>query len=172
MPTCDVVGNYTIRPSQVEFAEPKSPSKSTTKSSSITLGGQQNKGKGAGCTAIGLTGSPTGLTASSRVSGGKFQPKMVKPKKPEIGVWKTDEAKGRKKNQKEKPKPILFIESFRLNPKGKLMSMMLVGLKISSNKNLLQNRNSMNRIGNGAILTYQCRFHHMDHLYMCHGDFF
>ena len=106
MPTCDVVGNYTIRPSQVEFAEPKSPSKSTTKSSSITLGGQQNKGKGAGCAAIGLTGSPTGLTASSRVSGGKFQPKMVKPKKPEIGVWKTDEAKGRKTNQKEKPKPI------------------------------------------------------------------
>ena len=31
---------------------------------------------------------------------------MVKPKKPEIGVWKIVEAKGRKKNQKEKPKPI------------------------------------------------------------------
>ena len=86
LPTCDVVGQDTIWPFQVEFIEPKSPSKSTIKSSSITLGGQQNKGKGAGCAAIGLTGSPTGLTASSRVSGGKFQPKMVKPKKPEIGV--------------------------------------------------------------------------------------
>jgi len=31
---------------------------------------------------------------------------MVKPKKPEIGVWKTVESKGRRKNQKEKPKPI------------------------------------------------------------------
>ena len=31
---------------------------------------------------------------------------MVKPKKPEIGVWKTVEAKGRKKHQKEKPKLI------------------------------------------------------------------
>ena len=65
----------------------------------------------------------------------------------------------------------LFIESFRLNPKGKLMSMMRVGLKILSNQNLLQNRNSMHRIGNGAILIYQCRFHSMEHLYMCHGNF-
>ena len=32
---------------------------------------------------------------------------MVKPKKPEIGVWKTVEAKGRRKHQKKKPKPIL-----------------------------------------------------------------
>ena len=31
---------------------------------------------------------------------------MVKPKKPEIGVWKTVEAKARKKHQKEKPKLI------------------------------------------------------------------
>ena len=31
---------------------------------------------------------------------------MVKPKKPEIGVWKTIEAKGHKKHQKEKPKLI------------------------------------------------------------------
>ena len=31
---------------------------------------------------------------------------MVKPKKPEIGVWKTVESKGRRKHQKEKLKPI------------------------------------------------------------------
>ena len=31
---------------------------------------------------------------------------MVKSKKPEIVVWKTVEAKDRKKHQKEKPKPI------------------------------------------------------------------
>ena len=32
---------------------------------------------------------------------------MVKPKKPEIGVWKTVESKGRNKRQKEKQKPFL-----------------------------------------------------------------
>jgi len=32
---------------------------------------------------------------------------MVKPKKPEIGVWKTVESKGHHKHQKEKPKPFL-----------------------------------------------------------------
>ena len=64
----------------------------------------------------------------------------------------------------------LFMESFRLKPKCKLMSMMLVGLKISSNQNLLQNRNSVNRIGNGAILIYPCRFHLMEHLYMYRGS--
>ena len=31
---------------------------------------------------------------------------MAKPKKPKIGVWKIVEAKGRRKHQKEKPKPI------------------------------------------------------------------
>ena len=31
---------------------------------------------------------------------------MVKPKKPENGVWKTVQAKGRSKHQKEKPKHI------------------------------------------------------------------
>jgi len=32
---------------------------------------------------------------------------MVKPKKPEIGIWKIVEAKGRRKHQKKKPKPVL-----------------------------------------------------------------
>ena len=32
---------------------------------------------------------------------------MVKPKKPEIGVWKTVESKSRHKHQKEKPKSFL-----------------------------------------------------------------
>jgi hypothetical protein len=80
LPTCDVAGQDTIRPSQVEFVEPKSPSKSTTTSSSTTLGGQQNNGKGAGCTATGLTGSPTGLTASSRVSGGNSNLRWLNPR--------------------------------------------------------------------------------------------
>ena len=39
LPTYDVVGQDTIRPFQVEFIEPKSPSKSTIKSSTTTLGG-------------------------------------------------------------------------------------------------------------------------------------
>ena len=67
---------------------------------------QQNKGKAAGCTATGLTGLKTGLTCSSKVLQNKSKPKMVKPKKPEIGVWKTVRAKGHSKHQKAKPKPI------------------------------------------------------------------
>ena len=103
----NVASQDTIRPSQAEIVKPNSPSKSTeTKCSTSTLWGQQNKGKGAGCTTTGLTGLQTGLTASSRVLQNKSKPKMVKPKKPKIGVWKTVEAKGRRKHQKEKPKPI------------------------------------------------------------------
>src|SRR6185437_1630209 len=68
---------------------------------------QQNKGKDAGCIATGLTGSTTGLTGSSRILQNKSKLKMVKPKKPEIGVWKTVESKGRHKHQKEKLKPFL-----------------------------------------------------------------
>jgi len=102
-----VAGQVEIRPSQAEFVDPKFHKKSTeTIFSSSTLGGQQNKGKGAGCTTTGLTDSPIGQTASSSVSPNNSKPKMVKPKKPEIGVWKTIEAKGRKKHQKEKPKLI------------------------------------------------------------------
>ena len=98
----DVAGQDAIRPSQAEIVEPNSPRKYTeTNSSTSTLGGQQNKGKGAGCTATGLTGSPTGLTASSTVSNTKFKPKMVKPKKSKISVWKTVQAQGRSKHQKK-----------------------------------------------------------------------
>ena len=83
----DVAGQVVIRPSQAEFVDQKSPSKCTeTNSSTSTLGGQQNKGKGAGCTATGLIGSPTGLTATPKVSQNKSKPKMIKPKKSEIGV--------------------------------------------------------------------------------------
>jgi len=64
----DVAVQDTIRLSQAEIVEPKSPGKNTeTTSSTSTLGGQQNKGKDAGCTATGLTGSKTGLTGSSRI---------------------------------------------------------------------------------------------------------
>ena len=100
---CEILHNVasqdTIRPSQAEIVEPNFPNKSTkTKFSTSTLGGQQNIVKGSGCTAASLTGYPTGLTASSRVSPNNSKPKMVKPKKPEIDVWKTIEAKGRKKH--------------------------------------------------------------------------
>ena len=77
-----VAGQVEIRPSQAEFVDPKFPKKSTeTIFSSSTLGGQQNKGKGAGCTTTGLTDFPIGQTASSRVSPNNSKPKMVKPKK-------------------------------------------------------------------------------------------
>ena len=62
------------------------------------LGGQQNKSKGAGYIA-------TGLTTSSMVSQNKSKLKMVKPKKPEIGVWKTIESKKNHKHEKKKLKP-------------------------------------------------------------------
>jgi len=109
LPTCDVACQDTIRPSQAEFVDPKFTGKSTetTSSTSMLGGGQQNKGKDAGCTATGLTGSKTGLTGSSRILQNKSKPKMVKPKKPKIGVWKTVESKGHHKHQKEKPKPFL-----------------------------------------------------------------
>ena len=81
MPTCDVAGQDTIRPSQAEIVKSNFPSKSTeTKSSTSTLGGQQNKDKGAGCTATGLTGSPIGLIALSTILQNKSELKMVKPK--------------------------------------------------------------------------------------------
>ena len=102
----DVASQDAIWTSQSEFVDPKFPRKSTeTKSSTSMLGGQQNKGKDAGCIATGLTGSTTGLTSSSRVSQNKSKPTMVKPKKPEIGVWKTVESKSHHKHEKERPKP-------------------------------------------------------------------
>jgi len=79
---CEILPNVasqdTIRPSQAEIVEPKSPNKSTeTKSSTSTLGGQQNKGKDAGCIATGLTGSTTGLTGPSKVLQNKSKPKIM-----------------------------------------------------------------------------------------------
>ena len=83
----DVASQDAIRPSQAKIVKPNYPSKYTeTNSSTSTLGGQQNKGKCAGCTTTGLTGSSTSQTASPRVSQNKSKPKMVKPKKSEIGV--------------------------------------------------------------------------------------
>ena len=63
-----------------------------------TLGEQQGKDKEAGCDETGLTDSKTGLTASSKVLQNKSKPRMVKPKKHEIGVWKTIQAKGHSKH--------------------------------------------------------------------------
>ena len=121
LPICDVAGQDTIRPSQAEIVEPNYPSKYTeTNSSTSILGRQQNKGKGADCTTTNLTGPPTGLTALSRVLQNKSKPKMVKPKKPEIGVWKTVESKSRLKHEKKKLKP-MQIRSFQLNPQNKRM---------------------------------------------------
>ena len=80
LPTCDVACQDTIWPSQAEFVDPKFPRKSVeTISSTFTLGGQQNKDKGAGCASTGLTGLQTSLTASSRILQHKSKPKMVKP---------------------------------------------------------------------------------------------
>jgi hypothetical protein len=60
LPSCDVVGQETSRPSLAEIVIPKSPSKSIKNTSStLSLKGQQNKGKATGCTEAGLTGGAT-----------------------------------------------------------------------------------------------------------------
>jgi hypothetical protein len=48
--------------------------------------------------------------------------------------------------------------------------MVLVSLKILNTQNLLLERSSITRIGNGVTLTNQCRFLHMDHQCLCHGN--
>jgi hypothetical protein len=103
LPNCDVVGQGTSRPSLAEIVDLKSPSKSIDATSSTsTLEGQQNKCNDDGCTVTGLTGARTGLTgAQTGLIGGqlglivspwllqnKSKPKMVKPKKAKICVWK------------------------------------------------------------------------------------
>ena len=99
-PTNASVDQNTIRLSQAKIVDPETSSKNIeTTSSNLILGWQQDKDKGSGC-------DKTDLTSLSRVSGNKSKPKMVKPKKPEISVWKTVEVKGHRKHQKEKPKPI------------------------------------------------------------------
>jgi hypothetical protein len=182
LPNCDVVGQETSRPSLAKIVDLKSPNKSIeTTSSTLTLGGKQNKGISAGCAVTGLTGAQTGLTgaqtdligrqpgliASSRVSQNKSKPKMIKPKKPKSVVWKTIESKGRHKHQREKLKS---MGNFRLSLKDKRLSMMLVSLKIPNAQNLLLKRSYITRIGNGVTLTNQCSFLHMDHQCLCHGN--
>jgi hypothetical protein len=106
----NVAGQDEIQSSQAEFIGPNFPRKGIeTISSTFTLGGQQNKGKGASCASTGLTGLQiglTGMTASSKVLQNKSKPRMVKPKKPEIGIWKIVQAKGHNKHQMATPKPI------------------------------------------------------------------
>ena len=83
----NVAGQDEIRPFQGEIVDLKSPSKSIEiVSATSMLGCQQGKDKTVGCDKTDPTGSKTGLIASSRVLQNKSKPKMVKPKKPEIGV--------------------------------------------------------------------------------------
>jgi hypothetical protein len=115
-----------------------------------------------------LTGGQPGLTASFRVSQNKSKPKMVKPKNPRLLFGKKVESKGRHKHQREKPKA--NEKNFRLSLKGKIMSMVLVGLKIPNAQNLLLKRSFITRIGNGVTLINQCCFLYMDHQCLCHGN--
>jgi hypothetical protein len=180
-PNFYVVGQETSRSSLAEIVDLKSPKKSIEATSSTsTLGGQQNKGISAGCTVTGLTGARTsltgaqtgltggqpGLTTSSRVSQNKSKPKMVKPKNLRLVF-------GKKLNLKAvisiKEKSQSLMRNVWLSLKGKIISMVLVGLKIPNTQNLLLERSSIMGIGNGVTLTNQCRFLHMDHHYLCHG---
>jgi hypothetical protein len=119
LPNCDVVGQETSRSSLAEIVDLKSSNKSIEFTPSTSrLERQQNKGNGVGCAVTGLTGARTGLTSaqtgltggqpslttSFRASQNKSKHKKVKPKKPEIGVWKTTESKDCHKHQREKPK--------------------------------------------------------------------
>jgi hypothetical protein len=173
LPNYDVVGQETSRPSLAEIIDLKSLNKCIEATSgTLTLGEQQNEGIGAGCAVTGLTGTQTGLTggqpsltASSRLLHNKSKPKMVKPKNPEIGVRKKLNLKA-VISIKEKSRSLM--RNFRLSLKGKIMSMVLVGLKILNAQNLLLKRSSIMRIGNGVTLTNQCRFLHMDHQCLFH----
>jgi hypothetical protein len=69
---------------------------------------------------------------------------MVKPKKQRLAFGKLLKPKAVKSIRRKTRSP--FLESFRLNPKNKIM--MLVGLKIPIKPNLFQNRNSMIGIDN------------------------
>ena len=106
LPTCHVASQDEIRPSQAEIVNPIFPSVSIeTVLDTSTLGGQQGKDKGVGCDKTNLTDLGTGLTASSKILQNKSKPKMVKPKNPEISVWKTVESKGHHKYEKKMLKP-------------------------------------------------------------------
>ena len=161
---CEILHNVasqdTIRPSQAEIVEPNFPSKSTeTKFSTSTLGGQQNIVKGSGCTATGLTGYPTGLTGSSKVLQNKSKHKMVKPKKSEIGVWKTVQSKGHSKHQKAKPKP---IGEFLVKPQKQRDAKDASWPNKSKQSRSSPNASSVIKIDNGIIFLHRCCFRHMD----------
>jgi hypothetical protein len=166
LPNCDVVGQETSRPSLAEIVDLKSPNKSIeATSSSSMLGGQQNKGIGAGCVLTsltgartgltdaqtGLTGGPPGQTTSPRLLHNKSKPKMVKPKNPEIGVWK-----------KLNLKVIISMSQRQNNVDGASRSKNSKPPKSSPKEKFHM------RIGNGVTLTNQCHFLHMDHQCLCH----
>jgi hypothetical protein len=73
---------------------------------------------------------------------------MVKPKKPEIGKPLNLKVI----SIKEKSRSSM---NFWLSLKDKIVSMVLVGLKILNTQNLLLERSSIARIGNGVTLTNQ-----------------
>ena len=93
---------------------------------------------------------------------------MVKPKKPEISVWKTVESKGCHKHQKEKLKPFLGD----LPAQSKKQNNDASQQNNQNTQDLLQDSNSIIRIGNRIIFLIQCRFRHIVHLYLCHADFY
>jgi hypothetical protein len=136
LPTCDTVGQETSQLFLAEIVNPKSPHKSIETAFSISMEGQQNKGKGVDC-------ANTDPTSSPRVLQNKYKPKMLKPKKPGIGVCKTIESKGHSKHQRKTPK---YNETLPLSLKDKRMSVMLVGLKFPNVQNILHERSSIIKI--------------------------
>jgi hypothetical protein len=101
LPNCDVVGQETSRPSIIEIVDLKSPNKSIEATFSTDARGATKQRQW--CPNRSNRGGQPGLTAAPRLLQNKSKLKMVKLKKPEIGVWKTIESKGRK-HQREKPK--------------------------------------------------------------------
>ena len=89
---------------------------------------------------------------------------MVKPKKPEIGVWKTVESKGRHKHQKEKPKPVLGD----LPVKSKKQNNDAIRLKHPKHSRSTPRQQFHDRNRQRIIFLIQCRFHHIGHLHICH----
>ena len=83
---------------------------------------------------------------------------MVKPKKPEIGVWKTVESKSRHKHEKEKPKPNKKLLARSSNQKDIKHASQAKKFK-QTPKHQIHHQNRQ-----WKKFPHRCRFHHMDHL--------
>jgi hypothetical protein len=105
-------------------------------------------------------GLKTGQICCPQGFGYKAKSKMMKPKKPEVNVWKSNEAKCYEHRKVKKSKP----QKFQAKSQSRIVTNILASLKILNMRSHL-----MIRIGNGIIMIHQCRFHRIGHIIIHHG---